>query len=97
LGILATATRSRINSAQSDTGTKNFQVITATEITVTPNRKSSAKKEGKRKAAVTIPPALSRTHGSASRKTTEPTLRLLLASVIQTMEKADIRRQASNP
>src|SRR5437762_14034907 len=97
LGILVIATRSTITRTQSESGTKNFQVITATETTVTPKRKSSAKKEGNRRAAVTIAPALSRTHGSANRKTTEPKLRLLLATVIQVMRKADITRQASNP
>ena len=95
--MLAIATSSTISRTHSESGTKNVQLITATETTVTPKRKSSAKKEGKRRAAVTIAPALSRTHGSANRKTTEPKLRLLLASVIQTMKKMDITRHATNP
>jgi hypothetical protein len=96
LGILAIAIRSTISRNHSESGTKNVQLITATETTVTPKRKSSAKKDGKRRAVVTIAPALSRTHGSANRKTTVPKLRLLDASVTQTMENVDITRHATN-
>jgi hypothetical protein len=61
----------------------------------TPNRKSKAKKDGSRNAAVMMPPALSKTHGSTKRNTAERRLKLPLASVIQTTRKIEIARQAN--
>src|SRR4029077_4058628 len=98
----ATAIRRIISASQSDNGTKTFQAKMTRETTATPNRKSSAKKDGNRRAALMMPPALSRTHGSTKRKSTERRLKLTLATVIQAIRKAEIARQAielyvSNP
>src|SRR5439155_17896034 len=80
---------------QSDNGTQIFQAITPTETTATPKRRSSAKKDGSRSAAVMMPPTLSRTHGNAKRNTTEGRLKPPLVSVIQTTRKSEIARQAN--
>src|SRR5882724_569964 len=90
----ATAIRRIISGTQRDNGTKLFQAITPTETTATPNRKSSAKKDGSRSSAVMMPPALSKAHGSTKRNTAERRLKLPLASVIQATRKAEIVRQA---
>ena len=91
----ATAIRRIISATQSENGTKIFQASTPTETTATPNRKSSAKNDRSRSAPVMMPPALSRTHGRAKRNTAEYGLRLPLASVIQTIRKIEIARQAN--
>src|SRR6266496_6412005 len=91
----ATAIRRIISATQSENGTKIFHVITPTETRATPNRKSKAKKDGSPNAAVMMPPALSKTHGSNKRNTAERRLKLPLASVIQAIRKIEIARQAN--
>src|SRR5215208_4439070 len=79
----------------SDNGTKTFQARTTMDTTATPNRKSSAKKDGNRMAALMMPPVLSRNHGSSKRKNAERKLKLPPAKVIQRIRKAEIAKQAS--
>ena len=57
--------------------------------------KSSGKKDVNPVAALMMPPALSRAHGSTKRKNAERKLKLPPAKVIQTIRKAEIARQAS--
>jgi membrane fusion protein (multidrug efflux system) len=61
----------RLRRATSDQAAHPSPARMTTETTPTPNRKSNAKKDGNRMAALMIPPALSRTQGSTTRKSAE--------------------------
>src|SRR4029453_12263007 len=93
--MTAAAIRRIISGTQRENGTKIFHAISPTETTATPNRKSKAKKDGSRSAAVMMPPVLSKTHGSTKRNTAERKLKLPLASVIHATRKVEMARQAN--
>src|SRR5689334_1031307 len=93
--MTAAAIRIPAKTIQSDNGTKVFQANTPVETSVTPRRKSSAKKDGSCSAVVITPPARSSTHGSTQRNTAEYKLKLPLARVIQTTRNVEIARQAT--